>query len=285
MDIDGFEYGLTWIADSAHYYRDHTEKPLYATVCLFTEVLRSQTAIEELVDMLSAVDVDGYYVVARSSNEEYIISDAKWMMGLAKLLTCLKLQKRRVILAYTNHQGLIAALAHVDAIASGNYMNTRQFVPGRFRSKKEDLELRKSNWYFHPYAMTEYKADLLDIAYNRRFIDSFRPLGEFRNPYSEMLFSGIEPSLTNYNETKAFMHYLHCLNVLCHSLTLDSFDSCMDHFSFLLDNAENLIKQYKERGMRSQNRDFGTGIEALRIAAAMINEDYGFRLRIDWPSM
>lgn len=112
-----------------------------------------------------------------------------------------------------------------------------------------------------------------------------RCLGEFRNPYSEMLFSGIEPSLTNYNETKAFMHYLHCLNVLCHSLTLDSFDSCMDHFSFLLDNAENLIKQYKERGMRSQNRDFGTGIEALRIAAAMINEDYGFRLRIDWPSM
>ena len=59
MDIDGFEYGLTWIGDSAHYFRDHTAKPLLATVCLYTEVLRSQNAIETLVEMLSAVGVYG----------------------------------------------------------------------------------------------------------------------------------------------------------------------------------------------------------------------------------
>lgn len=285
MDIDAFDYGITWLSDSAHYFRDHTSNALLATVCLYTEVLRSNQAIEELVDRLCNIDVDGYYIVARSSNEEYIISDINWMMGLTKLIACLKLSGKQVVLAYANHQGLIAALAHADAIASGNYMNTRQFVPERFQSKKEDMDRRKSNWYFHPYALTEYKADLLDVAYNRGFLDTFMPLGDFQNPYSEMLFSGALPSSTSYNETRSFMHYLHCMNTLCRSLSLDSYDQVQKLFEFLIDSSENKIHEYAKKGMKSQNRDFGNGIEALRIAAAALDEDYGFRLRIDWKQL
>lgn len=282
MDISAFEYGLTWLTDSAHYFRDHTDKELLATVCLYTEVLRSSQTIEELVDRLAQIDVDGFYIVARSSNEEYIISDANWMIGLTKLIACLKLLGKKVVLAFSNHQGLIASLAHADAIASGNYMNTRQFVPERFQSKKEDLDRRKSNWYFHPYAVTEYKASLLDVAYNRGFLDTFMPLGDFQNPYSAMLFAGAMPSATSFNETRSFMHYLHCLRTLCASLTVSDYDATKERFAFILDNSENKIREYSMRGMKSQNRDFGNGIESLRIATAALDEDYGFRLRFDW---
>ncbi len=285
MDVDAFDYGLTWMRDSSFYFRDHSNKKLWGTLCLYTEVLRSQQTIEELVDAISTIPVDGYYIVARSSNEEYIISDSVWMMGLVKLISCLKLLKKEVIVAYSNHQGLIASLAHADGIASGNYMNTRQFVPDRFRSKKDDIDKRKSNWYFHPYAMTEYKADLLDIAFMRGYLGTFKPLGDFVNPFSEMLFRGATPSSTNFNETRSFMHYLHCMKTLCASLSLDSYDATVEQFHFMLDNAENLMKQYKMRGLRSQNRDFGVGIEALRIASSMLDEDYGFRLRIDWNQL
>ena len=285
MDIDAFDYGITWLTDSAHYFREHTDKPLLATVCLYTEVLRSGLAVEELVDRLAQIDVDGYYIVARSSNDEYIISDVNWMMGLTKLITCLKLSGKSVVLAYTNHQGLIASLSHADAIASGNYMNTRQFVPERFQSKKADIDRRKSNWYFHPFAITEYKADILDVAYNRGFLDSFMPLGDFQNPYSEMLFSGALPSSTQFNETRSFMHYLHCMKTLCSSLTLDAYDATRERFAFILDNSELKIREYATKGMRSQNRDFGVGIESLRIAAAAIDEDYGLRLRLDWSRL
>ena len=285
MDIDAFDYGITWLTDSTHYFRNHTDKPLLATVCLYTEVLRSSHAIEELVDRLVQIDVDGYYIVARSSNDEYIISDANWVMGLAKLITCLKLSEKSVILAYTNHQGLIASLAHADALASGNYMNTRQFVPERFQSKKADIDRRRSNWYFHPFALTEYKADILDVAYNRGFLHSYAPLGNFQNPYSEMLFAGALPSSTQFNETRSFMHYLHCMRILCESLTLDSYDATKERFAFLLDNSEHKIREYATKGFRSQNRDFGVGIEALRIAAASIDEDYGLRLRLDWARL
>lgn len=285
MDIDSFEYGITWLTDSAHYFRDHTNKPLLATVCLYTEVLRSSHAIEELLGRLTQIDVDGYYIVARSSNDEYIISDTNWMMGLTKLITCLKLSEKIVVLAYTNHQGLIASLAHADAIASGNYMNTRQFVPERFQSKKADIDRRKSNWYFHPFAITEFKADILDVAFNRGFLDSFMPLGDFRNPYSEMLFSGALPSSTQFNETRSFMHYLHCMKILCDSLTLDTYEDTKERFAFILDNSELKIREYTTKGMRSQNRDFGVGLESLRIAAAAIDEDYGFRLSLDWARL
>lgn len=285
MDKDTFSSGIEWHRASAEYFRDHTEKPIIATLCLYTEVLRSSDTIEQLVALLANLDVDGYYIVARSSNEEYIISDTNWMIGLTKLITCLKLMNKYVLLGYTNHQGLISAISHIDAIASGNFMNTRQFVPDRFRSKKSDLDRRKSNWYFHPYAITEYKADLLDVAYSRHYLDSFAPLGEFRNAYSKMLFDGAMPSSTNYNEPNAFKHYLHCMKVLCNSLTLNTYDDTKEYFNFLLDNAENKIQFYKTKGLRSQNRDFGAGIEALRIASVSVDEDYGFRLRIDWNSL
>lgn len=282
MDIDAFEYGVTWLTDSTHYFRDHSEKLLLGTACLYTEVLRSNQAVEHLVERLTKIDVDGFYIVARSSNEEYIISDVNWMMGLIKLIACLKLSGKKVVLAYTNHQGLISSLAHADAIASGNYMNTRQFVPERFQSKKADIDRRKSTWYFHPYAITEYKADILDVAYNRGFLDSFMPLGDFRNPYSEMLFSGALPSSTSFNETRAFMHYLHCMRTLCTSLSINTYNATRERFAFLINNSENKMREYASKGMKSQNRDFGIGIEALRIAVASLDEDYGFRLRLDW---
>ena len=282
MDIDAFEYGLTWLSDSACYFRGHTDKSLLATVCLYTEVLRSSQTVEDLVDRLAQIDVDGFYIVARSSNEEYIISDANWMIGLTKLIACLKLSGKKTVLAYTNHQGLIASLAHADAIASGNYMTTRQFVPERFQSKKGDIDRRKSNWYFHPYALTEYKASLLDVAYNRKYLDSFMPLGEYQNPYSEMLFAGAIPSATSYNEPRSFMHYLHCMRTLCASLSCEDYDATKERLSFMLDTAENKIHEYSLKGLKSQNRDFGIGIEAMRIAAAALDEDYGFRLRLDW---
>ena len=81
------------------------------------------------------------------------------------------------------------------------------------------------------------------------------------------------------------MHYLHCMRTLCDSLTLDAYDATRERFAFILDNSELKIREYATKGMRSQNRDFGVGIEALRIAAAAIDEDYGLRLRLDWTQL
>lgn len=285
MAEDQFMYGLNWMNNSASYFAQKTDKPLLATLCLYPETIRNSAAIEALVEQLKAIPVSGYYIIPHPSNNEYIVSDISWVIGLLKLLTCLKLAKKKVIVGYSNHQGLLYALANVDGIASGTYMNTRSFNPAKFKSPKDDDIKHKSTWYYLPAAFSEYKAALLDVAMQRGYLDAFLPQGEFQNPYSEMLFKGAQPSSTNYNETNSFKHYLHCLKVQCDMLSLSSYQETYDAYEFMLNTAENQIREFKRRGMSGQNRDFAPAVEANRVAMCANNEDYGLRLQLDWQHL
>lgn len=285
MSEEQFVYGLNWMSSSASYFAQKTDKPLLATLCLYPETIRNAAAIEVLVEQLKAVPVSGYYIIPHPSNNEYIVSDLSWVIGLLKLVTCLKLAKKKVIVGYSNHQGLLYALANVDGIASGTYMNTRSFNPAKFKSPKDDDIKHKSTWYYLPTAFSEYKAALLDVAMQRGYLDAFHPQGEFQNPYSEMLFKGAQPSSTNYNETNSFKHYLHCLKVQCDMLSLDTYQETYDAYEFMLNTAENQIRDFKRRGMSGQNRDFAPAVEANRVAMCANNEDYGFRLQLDWQQL
>lgn len=285
MAEEQFVYGLNWMNSSASYFAQKTDKPLLATLCLYPETIRNAAAIEALVEQLKAVPVSGYYIIPHPSNNEYIVSDLSWVIGLLKLVTCLKLAKKKVIVGYSNHQGLLYALANVDGIASGTYMNTRSFNPAKFKSPKDDDIKHKSTWYYLPTAFSEYKAALLDVAMQRGYLDAFHPQGEFQNPYSEMLFKGAQPSSTNYNETNSFKHYLHCLKVQCDMLSLDTYQETYDAYEFMLNTAENQIREFKRRGMSGQNRDFAPAVEANRVAMCANNEDYGLKLQLDWKQL
>ena len=285
MKEDTFEYNLKWISSSAKYFNQKTGKKLLATLCLYPETIRNSASIEILVEALRLIPVSGYYIIPHPSNNEYIVSDPIWVIGMMKLISCLKLLKRKVIVGYSNHQGLVYSLACADAIASGTYMNTRSFVPGKFKSPKDDDIKHKSTWYYHPSALTEYKAALLDVAMQRGYLDAFAPQGEYINPYSEMLFNGAQPSSTNYNEPNSFKHYLHCLRIQCSLLSRDNYDDAYSAYEFMLNAAENQIKDFKRRGMTGQNRDFAPAIEANRIAMCANDEDYGLRLKLDWGSL
>lgn len=273
------------ILESVSYYRARTDLKLYATICLSSETIRNHAFIEGIIDALINANVDGFYVIAQPSNGEYINSDTLWSIGLLKLVSCLKLRHRKVILGYSNHQSLIAALAGVDGIASGSYMNTRSFEPSKFQTYVDDDNKRKSTWYYLPDAFSEYKANILDVAKQRGFLNAFEPQGDYKNSYSEMLFSGAMPSSTSYREPNSFMHYLFCLQKQCRMLTKPSFDDVFNTYEFLLNNADNKIKQLKKKGIRGQNRDFEPGIEANRIAMFALNEDYGLKLRMEWASL
>lgn len=285
MTEDLFAYGLNWMNNSALYFSQKTEKPLLATLCLYPETIRNVSAIESLVEQLKTVAVSGYYIIPHPSNNEYIVSDPCWTIGILKLVTCLKLAKKKVVIGYSTHQGLIYALANADGIASGTYMNTRSFNPAKFKSPKDDDIKHKSTWYYLPTALSEYKAALLDVAMQRGYLDAFIPQGEFKNSYSEMLFKGAKPSSTNYNETNSFKHYLHCLKVQCDMLSLGTYQATYDSYEFMLNTAENQIRDFKRRGMSSQNRDFSPAIEANRIAMCANNEDYGLKLQLDWEQL
>lgn len=65
-------------------------------------------------------------------------------------------------------------------------------------------------------------------------------------------------------------------------LSLDTYQATYDAYEFMLNTAENQIREFKRRGMSGQNRDFAPAVEANRVAMCANNEDYGFRLQLDW---
>lgn len=282
MREDQFCYGLSIMKNATEFFSKNTDKPLLGTLCLYPETIRNSIAMEYLAEQLKLISIDGFYIIPHPANNEYIVSDPSWMIGLLKLLTCLKLAKKTVIVGYSNHQGLIYSLANVDGLASGSYMNTRSFVPSKFKSPKDDDIKHKSTWYYLPTAFSEYKAALLDVAMQRGYLNAFYLQEAFKSPYSDMLFSGTLPSSTNYNESNSFKHYLHCLKMQCDMLSLSSYRDSYDTYEFMLNTAENQIKEFKKKGMSGQNRDFAPAIEVNRIAMCANNEDYGLKLRFDW---
>lgn len=282
MKEDGFAYGIAWICNSAAYFRKKTSKPLLATVCLYPETIRNPEAIENLVESLRSVDVDGYYVIPHPSNNEYITTDPLWTIGIMKLLTCLKLHNRKVIVGYSNHQGLMYSLAHIDGLATGTYMNTRSFMPSKFKSPQDNDIKHKSIWYYHPNAMCEYKVTSLDVAMQRGYLLEFVPEESFANEYSSMLFRGGIPSSTNYSESNSFRHYFFCMKAQCDMLSRPSYREVFDTYDFMLRTSENIIQKFKKKGISGQNRDFLPATEANRVAMCANDEDYGLKLMLEW---
>lgn len=285
IDESNFTKVYSQIFQSADYFRLKTDKKLLATICLKAEAIRNLQFIEELIETLKTIDVDGYYVILEPSKGEYINTDNMWAMGMIKLIACLKLHRREVIVGYSNHQSLILSLAKVDGIGSGTYANTRAFQPKRFQFQDGKEVMKKSTWYYLPDAFTEYKATLLDVAKQRSFLNYFEPQLDYRNNFSAMLFSGARPSSTNYNETNSFYHYLYCLKKQCELMTKPSYDETYSTYEFLLNSASNKIKLIKSKGISGQNRDFEPGIETNRIAMVALDEDYGFKLKLEWNNI
>lgn len=285
IDESNFTKIYSQIIKSADYFRIETDKKLLATICLKSGAVRNLQFIEEIIEPLKKIDVDGYYLILEPSKGEYINTDNMWAMGMIKLIACLKLQHREVLVGYSSHQNLLLSLAKVDGICSGTYANTRAFQPKRFQLQNDKEVMKKSTWYYLPDAFTEYKATFLDVAKQRNFLNYFEPQSNYKNNYSAMLFSGALPSSTNYNETNSFYHYLFCLRKQCELMTKPSYDETYSTYEFLLNCANNKIKQIKSKGISGQNRDFEPGIETNRIAMVALDEDYGLKLKLEWNNI
>lgn len=285
IDESNFTKIYSQIIKSADYFGIETDKKLLATICLKSGAVRNLQFIEEIIEPLKKIDVDGYYLILEPSKGEYINTDNMWAMGMIKLIACLKLQHREVLVGYSSHQNLLLSLAKVDGICSGTYANTRAFQPKRFQLQNDKEVMKKSIWYYLPDAFTEYKATFLDVAKQRNFLNYFEPQLNYKNNYSAMLFSGALPSSTNYNETNSFYHYLFCLRKQCELMTKPSYDETYSTYEFLLNCANNKIKQIKSKGISGQNRDFEPGIETNRIAMVALDEDYGLKLKLEWNNI
>lgn len=262
------------IVNAAQFYSG----PKLGTLCLSAETLRFQDQLELLLSKTEMWDVDGYYVIAEHPNGDYFVDDPVWLYNLMSFCAALKLQNKKVILGYSNHQMLCMACAGIDAIASGTWMNVRSFNLEKFFIPDSDDQKRKKTWYYCPQALTEVKPEFLDIAFHRSVLKALAPLSDYRSPFADILFSGAIPTTTAYNEPASFKHYLACLYSQCQLTSQPSFADRINDQKKLLSDSQKMINFMHKHGVRGQKRDFEEYVDVNLSALDTFEADKGFLL-------
>lgn len=261
------------------------ERQLLATVALGADALRSSDNVGTLVEASEKWNCQGVYVVAEHPRGQYLVDDPDWLANLIDLLAGLKLAGKRVILGYSNHQELIAAIAKPDAIASGTWMNVRSFPPEKFRSSYEEEIKQRAVWYYCPQALSEYKIPFLDIAYRQGLLGEMQPGANCDGGYAAALFSGNQPSSIGLSEQAGFRHYLHALRVQTAESIHATYDETVALQTTRLDRAESLLRRLTAAGVRGQMRDFSELIDVSRAALAVFNSTRGPIMRRVWNTL
>lgn len=245
-------------------------------------LLQKEYEIEKLLEVTEKFDVDGYYIIATPPQEKYLVDTPIWLSNLLQLCAGLKLQNKKVIMGYANHQLLCLSAAKIDAIATGTYLNVRRFT-NKFE-KNEGIK-RKSTWYYYPPALSEYKIGFLDVAFNANILNIMKPPVNMDNGYTHILFSGAMPSSTAFNETLAFKHYLNCMRIQAKNLTKSSFKETLNANEMLLTRAMRRIEQMESNGVYAQSRSFKDMVDINLSALQRLNTNRGFPLKMEWKNL
>ena len=281
VNEDWYNYNSIVIEESKNLISD---KDLYLTLCFSKEVMISEENIHLAIEYLDNWNIEGCYVVAEPPSNEYLVSDPNWLVNLMDLTSGIKLQNKKVIVGYSNHQMLMLALSKVDAIASGNWLNVRSFNKNRFNNPDDSVS-RRSKWYYCPHALSEYQVVFLDIANRQGALQDLRTDLSFGSNYSNILFSGAQPTTVNYGERDSFKHYLHCLRYQASNSLKQTYSLTKEGLRIQLEAARMLTDNFNQIGITGRNRDFGNVIDYNLSAISVFDNIRGLVQSHNWNSI
>ncbi len=118
--------------ETINQYRD--SKPLYVSLVIGEGALRQQLQVDNWLDELTRLDVDGFYLVVQRSSDIYRQHfDPDVLFSLLRVCYSLsELNNYRVISGYTDMIALLVHAVGVNATASGWSVGLRQFTLRRF---------------------------------------------------------------------------------------------------------------------------------------------------------
>lgn len=257
---------------------------VYATFCFSNDVMQAEEQVHLALEYAEEWDVDGFYIVPEPPNNSYLVDNPIWLINLLDLVSGLKMLGKKVIVGYANHQLLCLALAKADAICAGNWLNVRSFNTARFQAPTEGIS-RRTKWYYCPQALSEYQITFLDIATRLGVIQEMATDPRFQSNYSDVLFSGAQPSSTNYGESDSFKHYLQCLRVQAQSAVKPTYEATKQSLNLQLETASDLTRFFNSQGIRGRDRDFSQVVDVNLGALATFDQLRGMVMRHRWDSI
>lgn len=252
------------------------------TIALGKSVLAEEAQIEMIIQYAESWDIDGVYIVCEHPDQQYLVDKPIWMANLMSLVGGIKRLNKEVIVGYANHQMLPLSLAKCDAIAAGNFLNVRWFQPEHFMTMDTDDPSRRTTWYYCPQALSEFKLTYLDVAHRAGILDKMATPKQMQNDYSNILFCGAVPSLTNYKEGDSFKHYLHCLRIQCAQASKCTYIETRNSQFAQLETGAQILSGLHEERVKGQNRDFGEICDVNEAAIQIFDKEFGFSIAQEW---
>ena len=262
-----------------------SELPLFATVALGADAIKSDEDIEEVLSAAENWEVEGVYLVCEHPNGEYLVTDPSWMTNVLDLVAGLRIKGLKVIVGYCNHQMLSLSCSGANSISSGTWMNVRSFQLAKFRKAFEEEIKQRAIWCYCPQALSEYKIPFLDIAKKQGVLEMMAPPAILGSSHANSLFGTAQPSTIRWSEQNAFRHYLQTLHSQVKLARHSTFDETIDAHERSLDEAESLLTSLHSAGVRGQARDFAEIIDVNRAALSVLRSTRGPVLRRKWSTL
>jgi hypothetical protein len=260
-------------------------KPIYLTVSLSSGSLNSEDQLHDLLEYMEAwPELTGYYLVCEHPDHTYLVENPTWLLNLMDLCAGIKHLSKRLIVGYCSHQMLILALAKVDAICSGTWLNVRSFDGDKFM-EGEDTPSRRTTWYFCPQALSEFQIPFLDIAKRMGKLGRMKTDPSFGSPYADVLFGEAQPSVVNFSEGDAFRHYLQCLKIQVEQSVKPTYKETQAGIQIQIDAAAGVLTDLQQSGIRAGNRDFGNVAEFNLAALDAFHQVRGLLQSQEWNSL
>lgn len=255
--------------------------PRYLTLCLTQNVLLDEVQVNRLVSYAEGWKVEGVYLVTEHPDSDYFVDNPFWMFQLLRLCAGLRIQGKNVILGYANHQMLCMTCAGVEAIAAGNWMNTRSFTFDKFKSDTGDIKRHKL-WYYAPTLLTEYSIPYLDVAYASKVLLHLDCRKLVPDSPAARIFSGmVQPSTVAFRQPDSFVHYLLALNAQRLAAEADgTYDGKFRCQLDMLEMSGRKLAHLAKYRINGQNRDFAEMIKVNETALHMFDAELGMRMRM-----
>ncbi len=258
---------------------------IFHTLAISSDVISNSEQIETIISNAEKWNIYGFYIVCQHPNDVYLVDNPIWIRNLLSLVLGLKRTNKKIILGFSNQQMLCVGLAKCDAIASGNFLNTRRFKLDRFEVKDDDEISRRAIWYYAPQTFSEYKVPFLDLAGQQGILSLLQNEGITKNPYSDVLFAADKPSSSTYGETLSHKHYLSSLKIQTENFVKSRFKSTLQNYVDMLQNSKNILTTCNSKSIRCEGRDFLSVLDAQQAAISVHNETLGFVSEKEWNSL
>lgn len=199
-------------------------KPLLIGLVVEEGALRQRAPVDEWLDSLTQMDVDGFYLVVRRESETYRQHyDPDALTSLLHICYSLaELNDYRVFVGYTDMATLLLHALGVTATASGWSLGLRQFTLSRFQPRSGGRPPR-SRYSSLPLLNSIYMTEL-DGLYNAGNVANVLS----GTPYDGRFNMATNPENVEWPTNEAALHHWHVLNGISRSLVANSTGGRLD---------------------------------------------------------